>query len=51
MNYKSLLYDIQQENTNNMGPTADTIIVPSNKRLYNVNLNTREIDAPEYLSV
>lgn len=49
MNYKSLLYEIQ--NASIQGPTVDTIIVPSNISLYNVNLDTREIDAPEYLSV
>lgn len=49
MNYKSLLYEIQ--NASIQGPTVDTIIVPSNILLYNVNLDTREIDAPEYLSV
>ena len=49
MNYKSLLYEIQ--NASVQGPTVDTIIVPSNILLYNVNLDTREIDAPEYLSV
>lgn len=48
MNYK-ILYEIQ--NASLTGPTADTIIVPSNVRLYNINLNTREIDAPDYLSV
>lgn len=49
MNYKSLLYEIQNAST--QGPTVDTIIVPSNILLYNINLDTREIDAPEYLSV
>lgn len=49
MNYKSLLYEIQ--NASVQGPTVDTIIVPSNILLYNVNLDTREIEAPEYLSV
>lgn len=49
MNYKSLLYEIQ--NASAQGPTVDTIIVPSNILLYNVNLDTREIEAPEYLSV
>ena len=49
MNYKSLLYEIQ--NANVQGPTTDEIIVPSNISLYTVNLDTREIDAPEYLSV
>lgn len=49
MNYKSLLYEIQSASS--QGPTTDTIIVPSNVRLYNINLDTREIEAPEYLSV
>ena len=49
MNYKSLLYEIQEASSK--GPTTDTIIVPSNIRLYTIDLNTREIDAPEYLSV
>lgn len=49
MNYKELLYEIQ--NASIQGPTVDTIIVPSNILLYNINLDTREIDAPEYLSV
>lgn len=49
MNYKSLLYEIQNAST--QGPTVDTIIVPSNILLYNIHLDTREIDAPEYLSV
>ena len=49
MNYKNLLYEIQ--NANVSGPTTDTIIVPSNISLYKVNLDTREIDSPEYLSV
>lgn len=49
MNYKSLLYEIQEASS--QGPTTDVIIVPSNIRLYNVDLNTREINAPEYLSV
>ena len=49
MNYKSLLYEIQ--NSVPTGPTPETIILPSNKQLYNVDLNTREIDGPETLSV
>ena len=49
MNYKSLLYEIQEASS--QGPTTDVIIVPSNVNLYTVNLNTREINAPEYLSV
>lgn len=47
--YESLLSQIQHDNS--QGPTVDTIIVPSNAITYNVNLDTREIDAPEYLSV
>lgn len=49
MNYKSLLFEIQNASTT--GPASETIIVPSNTRLYNVNLDTRTIEAPEYLSV
>ena len=49
MNYKSLLYEIQ--NTVPTGPAPETIILPSNKQLYKVDLNTREIDGPETLSV
>ena len=49
MNYKSLLYEIQ--NTVPTGPSPETIILPSNKQLYNVDLNTRTIDGPETLSV
>lgn len=50
MNYKSLLYEIQAAKINR-GPGIDAIIVPSNTQLYNVDLKTRTIDAPENLSV
>lgn len=50
MNYKSLLYEIQAA-TIDRGPGIDAIIVPSNAQLYNVDLETRTIDAPENLSV
>ena len=50
MNYKSLLYEIQAAKIN-QGPGLDIIIVPSNTQLYNVDLETRTIDAPTNLSV
>lgn len=50
MNYKSLLYEISS-GQQQVGPTTETIIVPSNKKLYNIDLNTREVEAPEMLSV
>ena len=52
MNYKSLLYELQQGGYNgSYMPDAVPINVPSNASLYGVNLNTRTIDAPQYLSV
>lgn len=48
MNYKSLLAEIHNAA---MASETDAIAVPSNKQLYEVNLNTREIQAPEVLSV
>lgn len=50
MNYKSLLYEIQAAKIH-PGPGLDVIIVPSNTQLYNVDLRTRTIDAPQNLSV
>lgn len=50
MNYKSLLAEIHNAamaSENNSG----AIVVPSNKQLYNIDLNTRTIDAPAALSV
>ena len=49
MNYKSLLYEIQDAISAN--PTPETIILPTGKKLYTIDLNTREIDGPETLSV
>lgn len=52
MNYKSLLYELQQGNNNGSYiPDAVAINVPSNASLYNVDLKTRTIEAPQYLSV
>ena len=47
MNYKSLLANIQNAPSENI----DTIIVPSNKQLYEIDLNTRQVTAPETLSI
>ena len=49
MNYKSLLYEIQEAIS--ATPTPETIIIPSGKKLFSIDLNTREIDGPETLSV
>ena len=49
MNYKSLLYEIQE--ASQQGPTPDTIIIPSNKQLYEIDLDARTIHGPETLSV
>lgn len=40
------LYRIQDEN-----PPKLALLLPSEERIYNVDLNTRTIEAPEYLSV
>ena len=50
MNYKSLLYEISNANQIS-AHNQDSINVPSNKQLYEVDLNTREIHGPEFLSV
>lgn len=44
--YYSNLYRIQDEN-----PPTLALLLPSTERIYNINLNTRTIEAPEYLSV
>lgn len=49
MNYKSLLYEIN--NAAMASSNIDAIVVPSNKQLYNIDLNTREVEAPEVLSI
>ena len=48
MNYKSLLAEIKNAA---MASPSDVIAVPSNKQLYNIDLNTREVEAPEILSI
>lgn len=47
MNYKSLLAQIENAPANNI----DTVILPSNKQLYEIDLETRTVTAPENLSV
>lgn len=44
--YYSNLYRIQDEN-----PPTLALLLPSTERIYDINLNTRIIEAPEYLSV
>ena len=44
--YYSKLYQIQDEN-----PPTLALLLPSTERIYNINLNARTIEAPEYLSV
>lgn len=48
MNYKNLLAEISNAA---MASHSDVIAVPSNKQLYNIDLNTRKIEAPEVLSI
>lgn len=49
MNYKNLLYEIQK--VNSLGPTADQLTIPKEAQLYEVDLNSRTIKAPNFLSV
>lgn len=49
MNYKSLLYEIQESML--ASPTPETIILPTGKQLYEIDLSTRTINGPETLSV
>lgn len=44
--YLDLLYKIQDENKPSLA-----ILLPGDERIYNVDLTTRTIEAPEYLSV
>lgn len=44
--YKDLLYEIQ----NNNAPTR-AILLPKDETIYEIDLNTREIHAPDFLSV
>ena len=49
MNYKSLLSEIS--NAVSASSVVDKLIVPSNKQLYTIDLETREVEAPEILSI
>lgn len=49
MNYKSLLKEIN--NASMASSNITTINVPSNKVLYNIDLSTREVEAPQVLSI
>lgn len=51
MNYKNLLYEIRNAAMSSTADNNGEIIVPSNKHLYRVDLNTREIEGPEVLSI
>lgn len=44
--YNRLLYKVQDENA----PTT-AVLIPSTERIFNIDLNTRTIEAPEFLSV
>lgn len=44
--YYSELYRIQDHNIQ-----LRAVLVPSSERIYDIDLNTRKVDAPEYLSV
>lgn len=44
--YEQLLWQIQSN-----APTEKAILLPSNEQIYDVNLNTRKISVPKYLSV
>ena len=49
MNFTSLLHKIQQDSSSTVAP--ETIVIPSGKELYEVDLSTRTIHGPETLSV
>ena len=51
MIYKNLLYELSKGQNGSSTPDAVEINVPSNARFYQVDLATRTIDAPKYLSV
>lgn len=51
MIYKNLLYEISKGQNGSSNPEAIEMNVPSNAHLYQVDLNTRTIEAPKYLSV
>ena len=52
--YLSLLHKIQQDRDYKIGegnrPTG-LIVLPTDEKIYNINLNTRVVQAPEFLSV
>ena len=48
MNYKNLLFEIQK--SNNLGPSAGSLNLLGNE-FYEVDLNTRTINGPDFLSV
>lgn len=50
MNLTNILYQIQSQ-ASNAGESSDTIILPENIKLYNVDLNSRIIESPSTLSV
>ena len=47
----SLLHKIQSEISAENPASSDTIILPKDTKIYNIDLDTREIEAPEVLSV
>ena len=51
MNFVNLLYQIQKGSASTETQAPDTIIIPSNKQLYEIDLTTREIHGPDTLSV
>lgn len=51
MNLISLLHKIQSEISAENPASSDTIILPKDTKIYNIDLDTREIEAPEVLSV
>ena len=44
--YYDLLYRIQDENKPSLA-----VLLPSNEKIYEIDMNSRKIEAPKYLSV
>ena len=44
--YLELLWKIQSEN-----PTSTAVVLPTDEKIYNIDLNTRKVEAPEFLGV
>lgn len=44
--YNRLLYKVQDENA-----PSTAVLIPSTERIFNIDLNTRQIETPEFLSV